>query len=759
MRRTLAVLLTALTLLQASASGIGLVLSGGGAKGIAHVGVIQALEENDIPIDFVTGTSMGAIVGSLYAMGYTPDEMMQLICSRAFGYWSTGTIDPALSFYFNKPPASPQMFSFSIGRADTTQAVPASLISPLPMNFEFMRLFAPYTAACDGDFSRLMVPFRCVASDAAAKHKVVLSHGDLGDCVRASMSFPGVFQPTEVDGMLLYDGGIYDNFPLDVMQADFAPDMMIGVDVSAGDDGPQTSILAQLENLIMAPEHADIPADRLVRLRLHLDQFSLLDFPKARQIYKIGYDFAMAHMDSIRARIPGRMPAVARRVRREAFKARVPYLRFDSAEVTGGNPQQNRYISHLFEQHKADTFGVDHARDAYYRAISTGRISDMHLKAVRTDSTGLFRLKSRVFLKRDLQAAVGGYITSASNSYLYLSAGISSLSFHGVDASVRGWLGQSYMAGVADVRLYTPTRMPMALEAEVVASRRNYYESAEAFFDNRLPVYVVEREFFGRVKYSIAAGRSGAFDFFGGAGKLTDSFYRDNSIGNYAYGRDRADYVLWQAGAQYHRSTLDAPNYPTSGFALSSRAMAVGGRYEHYSAVTQQTAQKGHPLWAQLEVAARNYFAPARHFSLGLEADIMLSTRHLLSNYNASITGAPSFEPTPSAANAFRASFRANSFIGAGIVPVYRYSDALSARIGAYGFLPLRKICEQPDTYRAYYGRWLRDPEFFGEAAIVYKLPFAAISGWLNYSTGRTAGWNVGLSLGVYLTAPRFLQL
>lgn len=78
----------------AARQSVGLVLSGGGAKGIAHIGVIQALEENDIPIDYVTGTSMGAIVGSLYAMGFTPADMMELITSREFGYWSTGTIDP-----------------------------------------------------------------------------------------------------------------------------------------------------------------------------------------------------------------------------------------------------------------------------------------------------------------------------------------------------------------------------------------------------------------------------------------------------------------------------------------------------------------------------------------------------------------------------------------------------------------------------------------------------------------------------------------
>lgn len=103
--------------------------------------MIQALEENDIPIDYVTGTSMGAIVGSLYAMGFTPADMMELITSREFGYWSTGTIDPSLSYYFSAPTPSPAMFTFNIGRSDSTAAVPASFISPLPMNFEFMRLF------------------------------------------------------------------------------------------------------------------------------------------------------------------------------------------------------------------------------------------------------------------------------------------------------------------------------------------------------------------------------------------------------------------------------------------------------------------------------------------------------------------------------------------------------------------------------------------------------------------------------------------
>lgn len=235
---------------------VGLVLGGGGAKGIAHIGVIKALEENDIPIDFIAGTSIGAIVGGLYASGYTPDEMMDLLLSKEFAYWSTGQIDPQYSYYFATEQASPVMFNINLTtRKDSARqaksAVPASIINPMPMSFAFMELFSGHTAQCGGDFDRLFVPFRCVASDAAAKHKVVLSKGDLGQSIRSSMSFPIVFQPTEIDSMLLYDGGIYDNFPVDVMKADFAPDFILGIDVSTIEKGPQTSYMDQLENLVI----------------------------------------------------------------------------------------------------------------------------------------------------------------------------------------------------------------------------------------------------------------------------------------------------------------------------------------------------------------------------------------------------------------------------------------------------------------------------------------------------------------------------
>ena len=351
-RRFTAFVLSVLAIISAGAAephqSVGLVLSGGGSKGIAHIGVIQALEDNDIPIDYVTGTSMGAIVGALYCMGYTPDEMLDLILSKDFSYWSTGQIDPSLTYYFNREPVSPVMLHIPIKTGKEKTNVPASLISPLPMNFGFLDIFAPYTAACHSDFDRLMVPFRCVASDVAAHRMQVLSGGSLGDAVRASMSFPIVFQPTRIGDDLLYDGGIYDNFPVDVMRRDFAPSIMFGVTVNTPDSADAYSLMDQLDNLVIQRVDYNLPPEEGIKLHIDLREFGLLDFPKARQIYRIGYDHAMAMMDSLNTRITARTPRRVRELRRAVFRSQVPYTRFGSVEVTGGTERQNEYIRYLF---------------------------------------------------------------------------------------------------------------------------------------------------------------------------------------------------------------------------------------------------------------------------------------------------------------------------------------------------------------------------------------------------------------------------
>ena len=744
---------------QGQHQSVGLVLSGGGAKGIAHIGAIKALEENNIPIDYVTGTSMGAIVGALYACGYTPEEMMELITSDYFANISTGRIDPSLEYYFTRQPASPRMFAIPIGNRAKTSADtvfnPQSLINPMPMDFAFMEIFGAYTAQCGGNFDKLMVPFRCVASDVSARRAKVLDSGSLAASVHASMSFPLIFQATRIDGNILYDGGIYDNFPVDVMRKDFAPDIVLGFDVGTPDKGEPNSYLRQLELLVTEHQTKDIPYSTGMRVHVDLSDFGLLDFPQARAIYRRGYERTIAAMDSIKERIHSRTTPQATALRRNLFKSHTPVLRFDSVDISGGTRGQRSYLRYLFSPAtNTDTLGISRTRLSYYRALSSEKFGILHPEAVYNDSTGLFRLDLQAQVKSRFSAGFGAYITSTNNSFLYLCADYRSLSFSSINTYLEAWIGQSYMAGVLRGNILLHSRLPAAFFFEGVAWRRRYPRNDRLFFRDEGPASVVCHQYFGKTGFSTAAGRTGAFDVGVGFGHIYNSFYDIDGKGDISADRSNISLNLGQAYAEYRTSTLDNVNYPVSGTAIQAKAAAVGG-HTHYRNPGNSTSDPSTHWWLEAGASYRNYIRPLRYWALGIEAFGNYSSRPLMNSYNAALSFASCFTPTPSADCNFHAGFRANSYLAAGIVPLWNPREGFSLRFNAYVFAPMRTNLPSPD-HGAMYGPWFDRAEFFGELAANYRLPFANVSGYANYDSSSRK-FNFGLSLGLYITAPSFL--
>lgn len=745
-----------------SQQSVGLVLSGGGAKGIAHIGVIQALEDNNIPVDYITGTSMGAIVGGLYACGYTPAEMMDLLRSEYFMAMSTGTYDPELTYYFSRPAESPQMFSIALG-GDSTKTDkgfdPQSLIAPTPMAFGFMELFSSYTAQCNADFDNLFVPYRCVASNLTKRRKQVMRGGNLGDAIRSSMSFPLIFQAVEIDGDIFYDGGIFDNFPVGVMSDDFNPDIMIGVDVSSTSDGPPNTFLDQLDLLVTHPQSYDVPADKGIKMRVDLNDYGLLDFGKAEAIYERGYNKAMEMIDSIKGRVTARRDSSEVDSRRQAFKSRTPRLRISSVSVTGGTPPQNEFIESLFRPRKGtDTIGIDDARLAFYRAVSSDKISSLTPRAtLSNDSLNLFDLHLNARIKKNFSIGMGGFITSSNNSYLYASAGYSSLSFTSLSLSLEAWIGQSYMAGVFAGRINLPTRVPSAFKALGVVSRRRYYENEKLFFRDNEPTFVTKHEYFGKLAWTMAAGRKGELETGIGGGRLFNSYFQNNRLSSYMAGRDHVALDLGQAFVSYSSSTLGEKNFPVSGYSLDARVAALAGKanYLHYQPDGAALEPSNSVAWLQADFKGSKYLPVSKHFVLGVEGQAVISTRKLLDDYYSTISSAPSFNPTPASDNMFDPKLRANSFAAVGVVPVYKYNSSLSARLSANVFVPARPIVETGDG-GVRYGKWFGEAHFFGELDIVYHLPFVSVCGYCNYSSSQNR-FNVGISLGIYIPAPSFL--
>lgn len=750
-----------------SGQSVGLVLSGGGAKGIAHIGVIKALEDYNIPIDYIAGTSMGAIVGGLYACGYTPEEMIELILSKGFASWSTGQIDPNLTYYFLKEQQTPAFANIninlnpkdSLGRMSSV--IPSSLISPLPMNFAFMDLFAAYTAQCGGEFDNLFVPFRCVTSNVTAKHKVVCRSGMLSDAIRASMSFPAVFEPIKIGGVEMYDGGIYDNFPVDVMREDFAPSIMIGVDVHTIDPPPSNSIVAQLENMIIQNNDYDLPADEGIHIHVDCSRFSLLDFGKAREIYQIGYDRAMEMMDSVCGRITSRVPSETRRLRRAVFKSQTPYLRFDSVTAKGGSPSQNEYIEHLFKNARTDTFGIDHARLAYYRALTPGKLRNLFPQARYNDSTGLFALDLEVDTKNNFSLGAGGFLTSSINSMIFVSANYSSMSFSSWNTSVMGWIGQSYMAGQFDGKLLMTRNVPSALDLRVVYSRQKYYETDKLFFEDNSPAFVSRHEAFARLSYGWAIGRRGKASIGVGGGMQRNRFYANDRGVFTEAGREQTKMKLLQAIFRLEYNTLDNNSYPTSGTHIDLTGLQTLGHYDYtYDGIdpSERSTLGKEQHWFQAEFKGARYLPLGSKFSLGGSVDVLVSNRKLLNSYYASLVNAPAFTPTVALEDVFNKAFHANSFAAVGLTPIWKPFQRAQVRLSAFAFTPFRKILPAIDGYGARHGDWFADPEFIGELDLVYNLPFASVTGYVNYLSSPSGSWNAGIAFGLYFTADTFLR-
>lgn len=223
---------------------IGLVLSGGGAKGAAHIGVIKYLEEQGIPIDYISGTSMGSIVGGLYALGYSPEQMTEIITNVDWNQLISNNVDRRKISFKRKERKSRELFDLSFAsRKDSIitdplkQTLPSGIVSGDHLSNLFSSLSVNYSDSTD--FMNFPTPFACIATDLITGHPTVINNGEFSKAIRASMAIPILFNPVKYNGTIYVDGGLSNNFPIDACR-NMGADYVIGVSMSPGlEDDPE----------------------------------------------------------------------------------------------------------------------------------------------------------------------------------------------------------------------------------------------------------------------------------------------------------------------------------------------------------------------------------------------------------------------------------------------------------------------------------------------------------------------------------------
>ncbi len=283
---------------------IGLVLGGGGAKGLAHVGVIKVLEDNQIPVDVIAGTSMGAIVGALYASGYSADELLDITGELQWHELFTDKTSRGRSTFRRKADEFGFLTDYKITFKNGKLILPQGIIQGQNLFLELSRLLSETRSV--GKFADLPIPFRLVATDLSTGKPVIMKDGDLASAVFASMAIPGLIPPVEREGVYLIDGGLVNNVPVNLAR-ELGADIVIVVNVGT-DPKPvseignfievlrQTQIILTRENTQMQINSLK-PGDILIEPNLH--GVGAANFDHARELAGFGLEAARAALPKL----------------------------------------------------------------------------------------------------------------------------------------------------------------------------------------------------------------------------------------------------------------------------------------------------------------------------------------------------------------------------------------------------------------------------------------------------------------------------
>ncbi|MCZ2249752.1 MAG: patatin-like phospholipase family protein [Bacteroidia bacterium] len=739
---------------------VGLALSGGGADGMAHIGVLKALEENHIPIDYITGTSMGALVGALYASGYSPQEIDSLVSMENFKKWALGEIDEQYVYYFKKKEtdASWVNFKFSLDTLLQT-SLPTNLISPVPLDFGLMEIFARPTSACHGNFDSLFVPFRCVSANITDKKQTVFSGGDLGLSVRASMSYPFYIKAVNIDNKLYFDGGLYNNFPTDILYNTFKPDIIIGSNVSDSLRAPsEDDLISQIKSIfINKNDKPEFPVPVII-IEPKIGFGGLFNFNYSKQLIQSGYEETMKVMPSISASIKRRTNNNELKQRRIIFRSEAPILVFNKVEVNGLKRNQVNYVRKLLGLKKSKIITIDEIKPQYFRLAADQKIKQIFPVALLDNKTSYYKLDLKIKKEKDIFLSFGGNFSSRPINAAYIGAQYNYLNNIGISILGNTYFGRFYGSYMLKTKFDFPSKLPFYIDASFTRNRWDYFKSSTAFFEESKPSYLVQNENYFDVNAAMPVTNKAKLVVGGNLANLYDKYYQ-TKVFSQNDTTDRTDFYLVTPYIYYEKNTLNRKQFASAGTLLVLKLRMVYGNEitDPGSTAHQQIFRTAYHQWFQLRFNYESYYKRKGRLRLGFATETVVSTQDFFSNYTASILAAPQFNPIPEAATFFLDKYRAYSYSTFGLKNVINIIGSLDLRLEAYIFQPYNAI-HSNQYAEAYYGKPLSYRNYIANSGLVYHTPIGPLSLNFNYYSASEKPVSLLFSFGYIMFNKRALE-
>lgn len=731
---------------------VGIVLSGGGATGMAHVGFLRALEENDIPIDYIAGTSMGAIIGGMYASGLSINEIDSLVRTEEFDDMANGRIPDEFTYYYKTGADDPSVVTLKYSKEQLiSSAIPTNIIDPQLMDFRFMESFSSATAAARSNFDSLYVPFRCIAADIEAKEEIVFREGNLAQVCRASATYPFYIPPIRIDGRLLFDGGLYNNFPSNVIYNDFLPDVIIGCNVSENTEPPmENDLISQVKNMVLFKTNFEALCENMFIIEPKFENdIGTFDFDRVAEAIASGYTETSLMIDSILPVVHRKETMEERVAKRAAFRAKCPPVIFDEITINGLEKAQKRYVRNVLGKDN-DSIAVADLKEEYFRVLNDDKIRTIYPLAIHKPSTGKYNLLLEVQKEKDIMVSFGGNFSSRPINTGFIGLKYNIFSKFSSTLSANSYFGKFYGSLMVAAKFDFAARQPFSIEPHYVRNRWDYFRSFTTFFEDVKPSFIVKKESYAGVNLRFPSGARGRFDAKLRYVHFNDDYYQTEKF----LSTDTADQTVFDGGVlrmSYQRSTLNRKQYANRGTFFNARTAFVRGLESSIPGSTtaiKDTTRENHE-WFTFNLKYQNYFQRIGPVSLGLLLDGTYTNQPFFQNYIASIMRSPSFEPIPESHTLFQSQFRAHAYAAGGLQAVYTIRKNLDMRVEAYVFQPLQQIVSNAEDEAEYLDEYKQN--YIGSASLVLHSPLGPLSLNLNYFEGKTDPWSLLLNFGFIL--------
>jgi len=725
--------------LPVKAQKVGLVLSGGGAKGLAHIGTLKALEENNIPIDYITGTSMGGIVGAMYAAGYTPSQMEKIALSSDFQDWVAGRYKSDYSFYFQKNSNNASVLTAKMA-IDTSLHISfrPNLVNDIPLNFALLELFAQASAISKDNFDQLFIPFRCMASDVISQKSITVGRGSLAEAVRATMTVPLVYRPIKLDNKYVFDGGLYNNFPADVMKTEFKPDFIIGANVSSKtfNEYPKNDdrILNRfLIYMFLSKSDSTLVGENGVYIQPELADFSATNFSPVAELIKRGYDATIADMDHIKKAVSRRVNPEELAAKRNAFNVRKPNLIFSQVNVTGVNSQQKKYIERLFKSDKA-TFNLNDIKRGYYKLVADETFESIYPKISYQPETDSYSFEILAQPKKSFKVDFGGNISSRPISNVYLGLQYNYLDRKAYTFGANFYSGRFYESVQLSGRVDYPSGLPLFLSGEMTYNHWNYYNTSQIFIENPHPTYIEQADRKIEMKLGMPLNRNARITLNAAFINNNDSYSPNNEF-NVGDVLDRTVFNGLRTSLLFEQNSLNRKQYADRGhsfllsanFTTGKENYSPGNVYRSLSASSQLAIERKFREWFHVKVSDEHYFFHTKRYTVGYLAEFVISNQPRYFTYYGTLLAAPAFYPIQDSKSLFLENFRATSYGAGGLKNIFSIKRNFDLRLEGYLFLPFqefRKDGLQDVRLESPFSKW----HYAGTAGLVYHTPVGPIS-------------------------------